>query len=89
MTTIAGLMSLEGRRALLTGAAGHIGGIAARTLAELGAELVLVDRPGAGYGSLLQEIEKDWNIRPHIIECDLEQESERTRLVDSRRCKGY
>jgi NAD(P)-dependent dehydrogenase (short-subunit alcohol dehydrogenase family) len=83
MTTVAELMSLKGRRALLTGAAGHIGGIAARTLAELGAELVLVDRPGAGYGSLLQEIETDWSIRPQIIECDLEQESERTRLVET------
>lgn len=37
---------LDGRRALVTGAAGGIGAAIAVALAEAGAELVLVDRPG-------------------------------------------
>ena len=49
MTTVARLMSLKGRRALITGAAGHIGRVIAQTLAELGADLLLVDLPGSKY----------------------------------------
>jgi NADP-dependent 3-hydroxy acid dehydrogenase YdfG len=45
MTTLSALSSLKGRRALITGAAGRIGCIIAQTLAELGADLVLVDLP--------------------------------------------
>ena len=44
MTTIKTLMNLRGRRALITGAAGGLGQIMAQTLAELGADLVLLDR---------------------------------------------
>ena len=53
MTTLAELMDLTGRRALVTGAAGHIGRVIALALAELGAELVLVDRPGSDQRSLV------------------------------------
>ena len=38
------LMSLKGRRALITGAAGGLGIVIAETLAELGCDLILVDR---------------------------------------------
>jgi len=44
MKTIAKLMNLAGRKALVTGGAGHIGRVAAATLLELGARVALVDR---------------------------------------------
>ena len=43
MKTIKDLMSLKGRRALITGAVGKIGQEIALTIAELGGDLVLVD----------------------------------------------
>ena len=82
MTTVARLMSLKGRRALITGAAGHIGRVIAQTLAELGADLLLVDLPGAKYGTLVAETERDWRVKVQTLECDLELQGDRNRLID-------
>ncbi len=83
MTTIAKLMNLKGRRGLITGAAGHIGCVIAQTLAELGSELILVDRPGANYGTLIEEIEREWEVKVQTFDCDLELQEDRDRLVES------
>ena len=89
MVTIEGLMSLRGRRALVTGAAGRIGEIISRTLAEAGADLILVDRPGSSYGGLVDEIESDWDVSIECVECDLEIPEDRDYLVESiRRGEG-
>lgn len=82
MVTVEKLMSLRGRRALITGAAGGIGRTIARTLAELGADLLLVDRPGQMYGDLVGEIEGEWQVAVETLECDLELQEERDRLVE-------
>lgn len=81
MTTIAKLMNLTGRRALITGGAGHIGRAMAETLAELGADLILVDRPGVGYGSLVETLEREWKVQVQTLECDLALQEERSRLI--------
>lgn len=47
MTTLKELSNLKGRRALITGATGELGKVIADTLAELGADLVLIDREGS------------------------------------------
>ena len=89
MTTVASLMNLKGRRALITGAAGHIGRVTAQTLAELGADLLLVDQPGVSYGTLIEELERGWGVTAKTFECDLEVHGDRNRLVDSiRRQEG-
>lgn len=82
MTTLTKLMSLKGRRALVTGAAGGIGRVFAQTLAELGADLLLVDRPGVDYGSLVADLERDWHVEVRPFDCDLEVQSDRDRLVE-------
>ena len=81
MTTIKELMSLKGRRALITGAAGGLGKIMAETLAELGADLVLVDRPGADFGELVKTLGQQWQVQVQVRSCDLEQAAERAELV--------
>ena len=83
MTTIAALMNLKGRRALITGAAGGIGRVIGQTLAELGADLVLVDRPGSDCGSLADALQRDWGVEVRAVDCDLELERDRGRLVES------
>jgi NAD(P)-dependent dehydrogenase (short-subunit alcohol dehydrogenase family) len=47
MRTVRDLLDLSGRVALVTGGAGHLGSAIAEALAEQGAALVLLDRPGA------------------------------------------
>lgn len=82
MKTIAELMNMEGRRALVTGATGGIGRAIAQTLAELGADLILVDRPGSDYGHLTQEIEKFSPLGVMNVDCDLENQTDRERLIE-------
>ena len=42
--SIQNLMNLNGRRAMVTGATGGLGTVIAETLAELGSDLILIDR---------------------------------------------
>lgn len=88
MTSVSELMSLKGRKALITGATGGIGRVIAVTLAELGAELILVDRPGSNYEPLIGEIERDWRAKIRTFDCDLEVQADRDALVDALRQPG-
>lgn len=81
MPTIAKLMNMKGRKALVTGAAGGIGRVIASTLAELGADLMLVDRPESNYGALIDDLVRDWDVRVEILGCDLESQEHRDRLI--------
>jgi NAD(P)-dependent dehydrogenase (short-subunit alcohol dehydrogenase family) len=83
MTSVARLMDLRGRRALITGATGHIGQVIARTLAELGADLLLVDRPGSDYEPLIAAIASEWRVDVQTVDCDLEVSDDRSRLIES------
>jgi NAD(P)-dependent dehydrogenase (short-subunit alcohol dehydrogenase family) len=82
MLTIKKLIDLKGRRALITGATGCLGQVMAHTLAELGADLVLLDQPGAGFASLEQNLRSKWKVNIKLLECDLEIESDRLRIID-------
>ena len=81
-TTVKELMNLKGRRALITGALGHIGTVMAETLAELGADLVLVDLPGSDFKLLSESLSKHWGVTIQHKYCDLEQEVQRTELIN-------
>ncbi len=90
MTTVRELMDLRGRRALITGAAGGLGRVMADTLAEFGADLVLVDRPGADFGGLAQELRDRWSVVTEVLECDLESDEQRAGMVEAIKadCRG-
>jgi NAD(P)-dependent dehydrogenase (short-subunit alcohol dehydrogenase family) len=81
MTTLSQLMDMRGRRALITGAAGYLGQIMAETLAEVGADLILVDRPGTNFHDLEKRLTHTWNIKVVSLACDLEIEKERDLMV--------
>lgn len=74
-------MSLEGRRAVITGAGGKLGKIIAETLAELGSDLVLIDRTEHAINELMETLTKVWNINVDYRVCDLEKQEERTQLI--------
>lgn len=81
MTTIKELMDLTGRRALITGAIGNLGKVMADTLAELGADLVLVDQPGSDYQRVVEGLTQRWGSRIQCRNCDLEQQDQRAELI--------
>ena len=81
MTTIKELSDLHGRRALITGAAGVLGRVFAETLAELGADLVLVDLPGSDFRTLNEGLIERWGVKVENHICDLENQSQRVDLI--------
>lgn len=76
-------MSLKGRRALITGATGQLGSLMADTFAELGADIVLVDRPGTDFQPLESYLRDRWGMSACSRECDLEIEEQRIELCNS------
>jgi NAD(P)-dependent dehydrogenase (short-subunit alcohol dehydrogenase family) len=82
MATLKQLMDLRGRRALVTGALGGLGRVMSHTLAELGADMLLVDRPGGDFAALQAELTQ-WKVKVQPLACDIEKESERRALMDS------
>ena len=81
MATLRELSNLKGRQALITGAAGGLGQIFAETLAELGADLILVDLHGTDLDDLADRLIKGWGIDVKNIYCDLENQDERSALI--------
>jgi NAD(P)-dependent dehydrogenase (short-subunit alcohol dehydrogenase family) len=88
MVTISALMSLKGRRALITGAAGGLGKIIVQTLAELGADLVLLDRVDTPISALADESKKTWGVDATFHYCDLESQTDRDSLIATLKQEG-
>ena len=81
MATLRELSNLKGRQALITVAAGGLGQIFAETLAELGADLILVDLHGTNLEDLADRLIKGWGISVKNIYCDLENQNQRSALI--------
>jgi NAD(P)-dependent dehydrogenase (short-subunit alcohol dehydrogenase family) len=77
---------MRGRRVLITGATGHLGRVMAETLAEMGATILLLDRPGSDFNSLTKVLVDRWGVGVDSIECDLEFEDQREFAIE--RVKG-
>jgi len=81
MTTLRELSNLKGRKALITGAAGGLGQIFVETLAELGADLILVDLNGSDLDGLAKRVKSDWGVSVKSMYCDLENQDQRSGLI--------
>jgi len=62
MKRIQELMSLKGRVALITGGAGHIGSALAEALAEIGADIVILDVSLESCSQICKQNTKDHNV---------------------------
>lgn len=74
MRRISQLMDMRGRKALITGGAGHIGLAAGEALVELGAKVAVLDRDPAACASRARALNR---LRPGAavpVECDLSDE---------------
>ena len=81
MNTLKSLSNMTGRRVLITGGAGHLGRTMAETLAELGASIILLDRPNSPFEKIRKSLLENWGIDCLCIECDLESEEQCTRAI--------
>jgi NAD(P)-dependent dehydrogenase (short-subunit alcohol dehydrogenase family) len=88
MTTLAQLMDMRGHRALITGATGYVGQVIAESLAEVGADLILVDRPDSDFIELTNRLTNTWHVKATSMACDLESEEERNSLVADVKADG-
>ena len=79
--TIKNFLNLSGRVALITGAAGNLGKEMSNALAELGANLILVDHPDVDLNCLETELKELWSVKVQSYHCDLEVEKSRITLI--------
>ena len=82
MRDLKSLMDMTGRRALITGGAGHLGRTMADSLAELGAEVLLVDVADAPTQAVADEISRRRGATVTALECNLEDADARAALAD-------
>ncbi len=86
--TLRELMSLDGRVALVTGGAGHIGRAIGHALAELGANVAVVDLSPSGAEAAASELGQHWPATVAGFACDLEQ-SDEVRDLPRRVCERF
>lgn len=74
MRSLKAMMNLYGRTALITGGAGHIAYASAESLAELGCNIVLVDRSMLLLEEKKLQLLEKYRVRVEAIECDFAEE---------------
>lgn len=77
------LLKMQGRSAMVTGASGALGRVFSETLAEMGFDLLLVDRDGLALKGLAEELSEFWAVKVDLFECDLEDSDARLGLIES------
>lgn len=88
MANLKEAMNLSGRRAVVTGATGNIGKVMTHTLAEMGADLVLIDRSDSPFGQLKEEILLTWPVDVECMSCDLEDGAQRQAAIKALTTSG-
>lgn len=76
MNTVSDMMRLDGRVAVVTGAAGRLGSHICETFAELGAHIVLVDKNETGCSDLAERCRTRYNAELLPLVIDLAHEEE-------------
>jgi NAD(P)-dependent dehydrogenase (short-subunit alcohol dehydrogenase family) len=75
MRTVSTLMSLKGRTALVTGGMGYLGSCVVEVLAELGANVAIVDIASPD-DDCISALMKKWSVNANFFKIDLANESE-------------
>jgi len=75
--SVARLMNMSGRVAVITGGAGHLGEAMAAALAELGCSICLLDRNDQALLEVARRLRDQWKCSVETLVADLESEEER------------
>lgn len=81
--SISELINLKGRTALVTGAAGHIGATACEVLAELGADIFMVDKDSAGLEKVKTQLSDQYKTNLFPVTADLESPDAAQTIFDN------
>lgn len=77
-----GHINLKNRNTLITGASGHLGKLICNTMAELGSNLIMIDKSGIELDSIAKDLQCKWKIEVQTYSCDLELDLDRKRMID-------
>jgi len=69
------LMCLDGKTALVTGGAGHLGSAISEALAELGAEIIILGQNSEKGNNFINSLKKNFNINASFHKIDLNSKS--------------
>src|ERR1700690_1794445 len=83
MRSLKELMNLDGRVALITGGAGHIGSSMGEALAELGAKTIVLDSTEAACNSISDRIRHLYNVESFPLVVNLLDEKEIQSIPDT------
>ena len=83
MRSVKALMDLSGRKALVVGGAGHIGGAVADGLAELGAIVSILDLDKAACEEKLSSLAEYGNHGGTAVRCDLRDEQDTRQSIQA------
>jgi len=83
VSTINELSNLSGRVSIITGATGHLGKVISETLAELGSDLILIDRAESDFSSITSDLKQRWGVKVESYSCDFELPNQRKELISS------
>ena len=74
-------ISLENKNVILTGASGHLGRELVKTLADLKANIILVDKPGTDFSKFYEQVKNNVSPNARQFECDFENQNSRLTLI--------
>jgi NAD(P)-dependent dehydrogenase (short-subunit alcohol dehydrogenase family) len=80
LRTIKQLMDMSGRTVLITGGAGHIGRVMAQTVAEQGADVVILDRDLESIDSIVDQIMCDYGVKALPLQVNLGNDTARAKV---------
>lgn len=83
MSNLKTLGDMAGRRVLVTGGTGYLGRVIAETVAEQGASVVILDRPGSSFQEVEVQLKDMWGVKCQSIACDLEDELARNEAIQA------
>tara|TARA_B100001059_G_C17816849_1_gene575799 strand:- start:682 stop:1485 length:804 start_codon:yes stop_codon:yes gene_type:complete len=81
MKAIPSLYNLKGNIAFVTGANGNLGRVIAKTLAELGSDLILTDNISKNLINFSEKLKKHFHINSWVYKCNLELNKDRNNLI--------
>ena len=74
-------INLKNKITIITGSSGYLGQMIANTYAELGSNLILIDKRRINFSLMKKKYKEKYNVNIYYKKCDLEKEKDRKKLI--------